>query len=41
MPVTVTAVASSAVTVKVDELPAVIEVGLPAMVTVGAGAALK
>jgi hypothetical protein len=38
VPVTVTAVALVAATVKVDELPAVIEVGLAARVTVGAGA---
>jgi hypothetical protein len=41
VPVTVTPVALAAVTVRVDELPAVIEVGLAAMVTVGAGVAVK
>jgi hypothetical protein len=35
--VIVTCVAFTAVTVKVDELPAVIELGLAVMVTVGAG----
>jgi hypothetical protein len=38
VPVTVTAVAFVAATVNVDELPAVIEVGLAARVTAGAGA---
>jgi hypothetical protein len=37
VPVTVTPVALVAPTVKVDELPAVIEVGLAVMATVGAG----
>jgi hypothetical protein len=37
VPVTVTAVAFVATTVKVDDPPAVIEVGLAVMVTVGAG----
>jgi len=37
VPVTVTCVAFVAVTVKVDELPEVIEMGLEAIVTVGAG----
>jgi hypothetical protein len=36
-PVTVTAVALVAATVKVDELPEVIEAGLEVIVTVGAG----
>jgi hypothetical protein len=40
VPVTVTWVAFAAVTVKVDEPPAVIEAGLALMVTVGAGAAV-
>jgi hypothetical protein len=31
----------AAVTVKVDELPAVMELGLAAMLTAGAGTALK
>jgi hypothetical protein len=35
--VTVTAVALLAVTVRVEELPAVIEVGLAAILTVGGG----
>jgi len=37
---TVTCVAFAAVTVKVEELPAVIEAGLALMLTVGAGDAL-
>jgi hypothetical protein len=37
LPVTVTWVALVAVTVKVDELPEVIDVGFAVMVTVGAG----
>jgi hypothetical protein len=37
LPDTVTAVALVAMTVSVDEPPEVIDVGLPAMVTVGAG----
>ena len=37
MPVIVTAVALAAVTVNVDDLPDVIEVGLAVMLTVGAG----
>ena len=41
VPVTVTWVALAAVTVKVDELPAVMELGLAAMLTAGAGTALK
>jgi hypothetical protein len=36
LPVTTTVVALVAVTVKVDELPSTIEVGLALMVTVGA-----
>jgi hypothetical protein len=39
-PVSVTAVAFVAVTVRVDELPAAIEVGFAVMVTVGAGSAV-
>jgi hypothetical protein len=37
VPVTVTWVALVAVTVKIDELPVVIDVGLAAILTVGAG----
>jgi hypothetical protein len=40
LPDTVTVVAFVAVTVRVEELPAAIEVGLAAMVTVGAGPVL-
>ncbi len=40
VPVTVTAVALAAVTVKVDELPAAIEVGLAVMLTVGVAVAV-
>ena len=39
MPLIVTAVALVAITVNVDELPVVIDVGLASMVTVGAGGA--
>ena len=39
VPVSVTFVAFMAITVRMDELPAVIEVGFAAMVTVGAAAA--
>jgi hypothetical protein len=40
LPATVTVVAFAAVTVRVEELPAAIEVGFAEMVTVGAGPVL-
>lgn len=40
LPATVTCVALAAVTVKVEELPAVIDVGLATMLTVGAALAV-
>jgi hypothetical protein len=41
VPLTITPVALVAETVRVAELPAVIDVGLAVMLTVGAGVALK